>query len=74
MPQEQTVDRLAAYRLHMNGPITNRHDLQAAAIADAIGAAGANPTQAEYADLVAKFNALLAAVRSGTGVGIVAAS
>jgi hypothetical protein len=44
---------------------------QAAHIVNAAGAAGANPTQAEYADLVAKFNALVAAVQ---GVGIVAAS
>lgn len=34
------------------------------AITDATGAAGANPTQAEYAALVAKFNSLLAAART----------
>jgi hypothetical protein len=44
---------------------------QAAHIANATGAAGANPTQAEYADLVAKFNAVLVALE---GVGITAAS
>lgn len=44
---------------------------QAAHIADATGAAGANPTQAEYADLVSKFNAVLLALE---GVGIVASS
>lgn len=49
----------------------NRHGLQAAAITDATGAAGANPTQAEYAALVAKFNALLTACR---GVGLIASS
>lgn len=34
------------------------------AITDATGSAGANPTQAEYAALVAKFNSLLAAART----------
>lgn len=32
-------------------------------IADATGAAGANPTQAEYAALVAKFNSVLGVLR-----------
>lgn len=49
----------------------NVHGQQASAITDATGAAGANPTQAEYADLVAKFNALLEACR---GTGIIARS
>jgi hypothetical protein len=58
----------------VNSGIKNVHNQQAPAIADATGAAGANPTQAEYAELVAKFNALLRAVRSGTGVGIIASA
>lgn len=37
---------------------------QAGAIADATGAAGANPTQAEYATVVAKLNSALAALRA----------
>lgn len=45
--------------------------VQAAYIADATGAAGANPTQAEYAALVAKFNAALLILKNA---GIMAAS
>lgn len=45
--------------------------VQAAHIADAAAAAGANPTKTEYDALVVKFNALLAAVE---GVGITATS
>jgi hypothetical protein len=43
----------------------------AAHIPAATGAAGANPTQAEYAALVAAFNALVTACQ---GAGILAAS
>jgi hypothetical protein len=56
---------------HHDAKQLDRNGLQAAAVSDATGAAGANPTQAEYAALVAKFNALLAACR---GVGIIASS
>ena len=58
-------------QLVVTGSIVPASGTQAAHIVNATGAAGANPTQAEYADLVAKFNALVAAVQ---GVGIVAAS
>ncbi len=44
---------------------------QAAHIANATGAAGANPTQAEYAALVAKFNSVLLALE---GAGVLASS
>lgn len=37
-------------------------------IANAAGAAGANPTQAEYALLVGKFNALLAVLKSNGNI------
>jgi hypothetical protein len=56
---------------HHDSKQLNRHGQQAPAIADATGAAGANPTQAEYAALVAAFNQLLAAAR---GVGVIASS
>jgi len=53
------------------GAVVPASGTQAAHIANATGAAGANPTQAEYAALVASFNALVAACQ---GVGILAAS
>lgn len=64
---------VGAAGVHMHGgPIKNRHGQQANAIADAEHAAGANPTAEEFDALVDKFNELLTAVRSKTGVGIVA--
>lgn len=56
-----TVDTIAGF--HGVGAV------QAAHITDATGAAGANPTQAEYAALVAKFNAVLVVLE---GKGLVA--
>lgn len=53
------------------GKILPNSGTQAATIATQTGAAGANPTQAEYATLIAAFNALATACKN---VGIIAAS
>jgi len=53
------------------GKIVPNSGTQAATIATQTGAAGANPTQAEYATLIAAFNALATAC---INVGIISAT
>ncbi|MFZ3172070.1 MAG: hypothetical protein WA118_08830 [Carboxydocellales bacterium] len=69
-PDIMTVENGGAIDVEAGGKITAA-GTQAAHIADAAGAAGANPTQAEYAALVAKFNSVLVALEN---VGVLASS
>lgn len=55
-------------KILVGGKIT-ANGIQAATIATQTGAVGANPTQAEYAILIAAFNALVTACKD---VGIIA--
>lgn len=58
-------------KIETGGTIVPNSGTQAATIADASAAAGANPTKAEFDALVTKFNTLLAALEN---VGILASS
>lgn len=59
--------------IHLNGPLKNRDNVQAGAIAD-LSPVSDPPTKAEVDQIVTTVNALLRALRSKTGVGIIAAS
>jgi len=67
-PDLLTVESGGEIKVVSGGKIT-ANGTQAATIAVQTGAAGANPTQAEYAVLVAAFNALVTACKN---VGIIA--
>ena len=69
-PDLLTVESGGEIKIIAGGKITAA-GTQAAHIADAVGAAGANPTQAEYATVVAKLNSVLLALE---GVGVLASS
>lgn len=69
-PDKMTVENGGAIDIKAGGKITAA-GTQAAHIADAAVAAGANPTKAEYDALVAKYNAVLVALE---GTGILASS
>jgi hypothetical protein len=70
----EVFNQVQLHQLHVNEKIVNRHGQQAAAIADLAHAAGNPPTKTEYDALVDAVNGILAALRSGSGVGIVAGS
>jgi len=65
------VESGGVLQVKTGGKIVPNSGTQAATIADAAAAVGANPTKAEYDALVGKFNAALAALE---GVGILASS
>lgn len=67
----QVVESGGVLQIKTGGKIVPNSGTQAATIADAAVAAGANPTKAEYDALVGKFNTALAALE---GVGILASS